>query len=277
MKFGIKGIARGEDANKTGELAAEAERLGYEYMLHTNHIGKSLYPLATMPYIAAKTTTFMLGSIYPIPRYIPSHLATFIANLDYLSNGRSLAGFGAGHGFDEFINYSPSPGVYPDAGLRVSQYEEGLRLIKKLWTSRGREVNFKGKYYKTFDAIIYPEPVQKPHPPIWQIGGGRRMLKIAAKYCNGWVGPVWGPLALTPEEFEAKVKTIKKYAKEYNRDISKFAFVCQGTQRGGDDAEMVESYRAVGAQYYHVGGPSSFNENIAWLKKFAQEVIPSFK
>jgi len=276
VKFGIKGIATGVDAHKTGELAEKAEKLGYDYIAHTNHIGKSLYPLATLPYMAAKTTTFMLGALYPVPRYIPSQLATWLANLDYLSNGRVIAIFGAGHGFDEFINYSPSQGVYPEASVRVSQYIEGLKLIKKMWTSRG-EVQFKGKYYTLKDAVLYPQPIQKPHPAIWQPGGKPLMLKIAAKYCDGWVGPIWGPLAITPEEFELNVKTIQRHGQKYNRDMSKFAFVCQGTQSGGDTAEMVEKYRAAGAQYYHIGGPDNFNEHANWLRKFAEEVIPSFK
>ena len=139
----------------------------------------------------------MLGALYPIPRYIPSHLATFIANLDYLSQSRALACFSTGHGHGEFLNYSPFPGVFPEVGMRVVQYEEGLRLILKLWTRHG-DVNFKGKYYSLLDVTIFPKPVKQPHPLIWHAGGGSRTLKIAAKYCDGVVNGVMleGGLAL---------------------------------------------------------------------------------
>ncbi|MEM2915545.1 MAG: LLM class flavin-dependent oxidoreductase, partial [Candidatus Bathyarchaeia archaeon] len=59
----------------------------------------------TLSYIAAKTRNIKIGTcVSPIPRWIPSQLAKVISIVDLLSNGRVIAGLGAGWFPGEFIN-----------------------------------------------------------------------------------------------------------------------------------------------------------------------------
>jgi hypothetical protein len=64
-------------------------------------------------------------------------------------------------------------------GVRVSRFEEALRLIKRLFTED--RVSFSGSYYSVQDLPGLPKPVQQPHPPIFIGSSGKRMLTFAAR------------------------------------------------------------------------------------------------
>ena len=278
MKFGVSGQVPPID------VAVEAEKLGYDGLFLADHPGMTMLETwIALAWVAGQTTKLRLGTtVTPVPAYVPMRLAKQISTVDMLSNGRTIAGFGAGHGWIDFRNFHPQ-GVYPRAKERVAQYVEGLKLILRLWTAPAEEeVHFEGKYYSLEDATLWPKPVQKPHPPIWQGGGGDYMLRIAAKYLNGWLGPTWGPLGISPEVYGAKVKKILAYGKRYNRDMSKFTFVVYGSV--ADSAEQIEKYRAAGSNYHIVTGRLAAGrpvrdppeEYIRLLQKFAKEIMPSF-
>ena len=57
--------------------------------------------------------------------------------------------------------------------------EEGLQVIKALW---GDEPVIPHRAYYTLAGLEgTPKPVQRPHPPILIGGGGKRMLRFAAR------------------------------------------------------------------------------------------------
>jgi len=291
MKFGI--VCMDGFNEKVGDIAVEAEELGYDSIWFADHIGTlgMRDPWTTLSYIAAKTTRLKLGSaVCPITRYNPGHLATMISNLDLLSNGRVVAGLGMGYQFYEFRNFT-NEGVYDPPNVRFEKYEEALRLLLKLWTTpHPYPVNFNGKYYSTMDAAVWPKCVQQPHPLIWQGGGRRKSLELTAKYFDGWFGPIFGTnAAYTAEIYEDKVKKIQKFAKEYNRDMSKFTFASWGTIYDAgipleeiygtpamgagmifkmDKVELIEQYKAAGCQCWLIASP--------FMQQFAKEIFPSF-
>jgi len=57
--------------------------------------------------------------------------------------------------------------------------EEAIAIIKGLF-SEG-QLTFSGKYYTIRELDGTPKPVQKPHPPMFIGGGGKRLLSIAAR------------------------------------------------------------------------------------------------
>ncbi len=68
---------------------------------------------------------------------------------------------------------------FDPAGVRISRMEEGLRVMKGLWSDG--EFSFSGQHYSITDLNGMPKPVQKPWPPLLIGGGGKRMLSIAAR------------------------------------------------------------------------------------------------
>ena len=277
MKFGIHGGQFMRDpVEKLVDAALEAERLGYDSFVVSDHTDNPHEAWTLLAYLARASTNIKLGtSATGVCRYVPSVLARRIAHVDVLSNGRARAGaLGTGYNWTEFRNFT-SDGVYPTRLERVEKCAEAIQLMIKLWTAATSEpqraVDFKGKYYSTIDAILAPKPVQKPHPPVWYAGTGNLALKtIVAKYCDGWQCPTYGWSGVPAlENYEAKMKRIQKYAKEYNRDMSKFTYAIISPE---SSAERIEKFRAVGCQYWIF-----FGGGFEGIQKFAKEVIPSFQ
>ena len=73
--------------------------------------------------------------------------------------------------------------------------EQSLEIIKRLWT----EEKVVGDYppYTMRGAVLYPKPVQKPHPPILIGGYVDAVLKRAATKGDGWLTYYY----YTPESF----------------------------------------------------------------------------
>jgi len=133
----------------------------------------------------------------------PSLTAKMAATLDIISNGRVILGIGAGWNESEHkaygISWNPSP------WSRIEQMMEGVEIIKRMWTEE--KPSYEGKYYKIKDAVCNPKPVQKPHPPIFIGGVGEKfMLRIVAKYANGWNTP---PLPV--EVYARKAEVLRKH------------------------------------------------------------------
>ena len=59
--------------------------------------------------------------------------------------------------------------------------EETIQVMMAMWTED--EAHFEGEHVRVAGAINRPEPLQKPHPPLWVAGGGeRRTLRLVARY-----------------------------------------------------------------------------------------------
>ena len=288
MKFGVmvSNSAAFLDFKRAIEVACKAEELGYDSFFISDHYMTPFSPdwyetyeaLAFLSYLAAKTNRIRLGTcVTPIPFRPPAMLAKIVSTIDVLSHGRIILGVGAGWVKGEFEAYSR----WDDGKVRVEKTEEGLRLIMKLWIEE--EVNFEGNYYRAKEAVLKPKPVQKPHPPLWFGAYREQMLRLTAKYGDGWIP--W--VRTTPEEYEEKARKIREYAKTLNREreITYACVIGQVTEKELkpilDDVpaitkwtETVEKYVKAGCRYivlwFH---PKAY---VRLMKKFYREVVPSF-
>ncbi len=126
---------------------------------------------------ADATTTLRVGSLVFDNDYRhPVVLAKEAATIDLLSDGRFELGVGAGWLVSD---YDQAGIPYESAGTRIERLEEAVQIIKKFFA--GGEFSFTGKHYTIKGIEGAPSPVQKPHPPLLLGGGGRRMLRLAAR------------------------------------------------------------------------------------------------
>src|SRR5207253_1882673 len=95
----------------------------------------------------------------------PVRVAEEMAMLDVMSGGRLIAGFPVGTSMDINYCYGQNPATVRD------KYREGHDLIMKAWASR-EPFPWNGKYTKLRYVNLWPQPIQKPHPPIWIPGLG---------------------------------------------------------------------------------------------------------
>ena len=143
---------------------------------------------SVLNYLAAKTERVRLGtSVLVLSMRNPIEVATQVAEMDQLSNGRVDFGIGVGWFVEEIeaLGYS-----FRERGARTN---EALAIFKALW-SEG-PATFHGRFYSFDEAHVGPKPVQRPHPPIHIGGSTDAALKRLAKY-----GDVWHPLKPTTEQ-----------------------------------------------------------------------------
>jgi alkanesulfonate monooxygenase SsuD/methylene tetrahydromethanopterin reductase-like flavin-dependent oxidoreductase (luciferase family) len=145
-------------------LMVEAEAMGFDCLLVQEHFfQRDGYAPSVPIFLTAlieRTSTVRIGSyIYILPLHHAAQLAQETAVLDHFSGGRLDVTVGAGHSPEEYLAWGYSPKTRP------SRMEEGLSVLKQAWTTR--PFSFHGRYYDLDDIGVWPEPCQKPHPPLW--------------------------------------------------------------------------------------------------------------
>src|SRR5271157_1038503 len=188
MEFGLQIL--GTDLQQLRDTAQAAEQLGYGLIVLPDHI---VYEQAGGVY-DPRTVSFdqmiALAVIFEATKKIrgghlvlcnlfrhPVITAQSLVTLDHLSGGRLVAGLGSGWTETEFkMTGIPFPPIAP----RLRMLDEALTCIRSLWTQE--QTTFDGEFYKLKEAILWPKPVQRPHPPILLGGSGRGLLRIAGKH-----------------------------------------------------------------------------------------------
>lgn len=163
----------------------------------------------TLSSLATLTKRIRLGAILVNLHRIPSITAKMLSTLDVISNGRIEFGLSAGWYENEIRSYGLH---FPKASVRVEMLEESIIVIKKM-LNENQAPSFEGRYYTIRDANCSPKPIQKPHPPLWIGGGGKRTLQLVAKYADGWNYGL-----CTYDEYLSKCFALKDYCKAVGRN-----------------------------------------------------------
>lgn len=176
-------------------VAQRAEAAGFDAVYVSDHLfldwgkyGGSSEPQgclecwATMSAVAAATTRVRIGSLALCNDFRPpALLAKMAASLDRLSGGRVDIGLGAGWYEPEYL----AAGIeFARPSIRIRRLGEAVEIVRRLL--EGEELHFDGAYYSVRGAIVRPEPIQQPHPPIWVGGKGDLLIATAARVADGW-------------------------------------------------------------------------------------------
>jgi luciferase family oxidoreductase group 1 len=146
------------------EMAQAAESLGFHNVWLAEHhfstYGYLSRPVQLATYIAAKTTRLRVGTaVIVVPLHHPLIVAEEIATLDLLAGGRVDVGLGRGYQHYEFERF----------GLELessrARWEEALDVI--LRALAGGPFTYEGKFFTIPETTIFPQPRQRPRPPIW--------------------------------------------------------------------------------------------------------------
>jgi alkanesulfonate monooxygenase SsuD/methylene tetrahydromethanopterin reductase-like flavin-dependent oxidoreductase (luciferase family) len=117
-------------------------------------------PSVILAAASQRTKKMLLGAAVSIlPMHNPLRIAEEFAMVDQLSNGRLC--FGAGRGMHP-IEYAVFGYEWSDAQKRLP---EALDIVMRAWS--GEEFEWQSENYKFRKLRVYPEPVQRPHPPIY--------------------------------------------------------------------------------------------------------------
>jgi alkanesulfonate monooxygenase SsuD/methylene tetrahydromethanopterin reductase-like flavin-dependent oxidoreductase (luciferase family) len=157
--------------NEYLDMLEYADQLGFDAVgvneHHQNAYGMMPSPNIMAAALARRTTNanlLILGN--SIALYNPPiRVAEEFAMLDVISGGRLIAGFPVGTSMDTNYCYGENP-----VTLR-EKYREANDLILKAWRER-EPFAWNGKYTKLRYVNLWPQPIQKPRPPIWVPGLG---------------------------------------------------------------------------------------------------------
>ena len=225
------------------DFARKAEALGFDYLGSGEHMmfhGPVPNSLIGLSVAAGATTKInLMSTVVLLPLYTPMVVAKMTAALDVASNGRYHMGIGIGGEFPKEFEACGVP-----VKQRGSRTNESLEIVTKLWTEK--KVAFDGRYTKFDGVTIDPQPVQKPHPPIWVAGRKEPAMRRAATYGDGWL-----PYMYTPEMLNESVEKINQLGKEAGRDMSNFRhglFIFASVYPDRDEARE-QAARALGKNY----------------------------
>jgi probable F420-dependent oxidoreductase len=227
--------------------AQAAEALGYDLIVLPDHLvlegperqfdpHSLAYDMIVIAAVLAEATKkIRIGHLVLCNLFRhPAITAQALMTLDRVSGGRLIAGLGTGWTETEF----QMTGIpFPPIAERLRMLDEALACIISLWTNE--RTTFAGEFYKFDDAILWPKPVQQPRPPIVVGGGGKGLLRIAAKYAD-YVNLIpdagkRGKISLenvkrmTDQSFREKADFVRQQAKRLGRNpdaihLSNFVF-----------------------------------------------------
>ena len=239
MDFGFSIPGRGPLATREGilALASRGEELGFACLGVPDHIvvprnidsrypysptgsfpgaasGDCVEQLSIMSYLAGITSKVkILASVMVIPHRNAVFAAKALASIDLLSNGRVIAGVGAGWMAEEFKAIgAPS---FADRGRVTDEY---LEAFKVLW--KQEEPVYQGNYVSFDDVTFLPRPVQQPHIPIWVGGESKAALRRTVTH-----GDAWYPVGSNPQfplnttaRYSQALEQLYSIADEHKRD-----------------------------------------------------------
>src|SRR5437667_512115 len=254
MKLGvIVSPAAGWSYTGICDLAQRAEKSGFASFWVSDHFfggpggtpdRNCLEAWTLLAALARDTTKIRLGVLVAAIQYRnPALQAKMAAGVDHISSGRLEFGVGAGWKEDEYRAYGYD---FPSPGDRVEQLRDGLEITRRLW--QDDRATYHGKHYRIDEAVCAPKPTQRPRPPIWIGGEGPRVMRLAARYADGFdLGKHGtGGADLTNEEIAAAFKELGSMEVAAKRAKALLHSHWSSSTLEGDGRSLVEKIRGYG-------------------------------
>lgn len=207
------------------DTARRAEALGLDSVWLSDHLFLDIAkyggsdrrefayePVAALAALARSVPRVRLGTLVFCEALRPaSVLAKAVASLDRLSGGRIDVGVGAGWYEPE---YEAIGMEFPAPGVRLHRMREAVQVLTGLLGESGGPFTFDGDFHATAGARNHPTAVQRPRPPVFVGGKGDRLLRLAARYADGW-NTCW---VWTPEQYAQRRAVLERECETIGRD-----------------------------------------------------------
>jgi len=285
MRLGvIVSPAAGFSYEEIRELAVKSEISGFSSFWVSDHFfggprgmpdRNCLEAWTLLAALARDTQRIRLGVLVAAVQYRnPALQAKIAAGVDHMSGGRLEFGVGAGWKEEEYRAFGYD---FPPPGERVDQLKEGLEITRRLW---GEErATYHGKHYRIDDAVCAPKPTQRPRPPIWVGGEGPRVMRLAARYADGFDLGKHGPggADLTNEEMAAAFNDLGSTERAAKREKPMLRSHWSSSTLEGDGTALVEKirgYAGAGLDQYLCGFPK--DRAAEMIERSRARLIPAF-
>ncbi len=238
MRYGA--VLPGGTATEQLELALLAEEAGWDgVFVWEAAYGPDAWSMLSA--MAVRTVRVRLGTLLtPLPWRRPWKVASQVATLDQLSDGRAILAVGIGA--TEMADTGEVTGLRD----RAEMLDEGIDLIRALWDGG---TSYHGRHYAYETGLpdlgTAARPVQR-RIPIWVVGvwpapkSMRRTLR-----CDGVI-PQYGPLGHEPDPADARA--VRAWLSEHGAADS-FDVIADGETPAADP----DAAAATAASWAHAG------------------------
>jgi alkanesulfonate monooxygenase SsuD/methylene tetrahydromethanopterin reductase-like flavin-dependent oxidoreductase (luciferase family) len=163
------------------EQVALADSLGFDYVWAVEHHFLEEYSHSSAPevFLAAasqRTSRIRIGHgivQLPVGFNHPARVAERIATLDLVSDGR--VEFGTGESSSE----AELGGFGVDRATKRAQWHEALDVVTRLLVEEPF-AGYDGEFVHMPPRNLVPNPLQRPHPPLWVACSRRETIHLAA-------------------------------------------------------------------------------------------------
>ncbi len=169
LELGITPWRMELDARELSAQAVQAEAWGYRsFFLPESHFVKNAAipdPLLLLATVAAQTQSLKLGTTsWLLPIRQPLLAAEQAASLDHLCGGRLVLGLGRGYqrGMLEAFGVNSAD--------KRDRFDAVLAAMRAAWGGEPVE-----------GQLVYPRPLQTPHPPLWVAAFGPKAIGQAGR------------------------------------------------------------------------------------------------
>jgi alkanesulfonate monooxygenase SsuD/methylene tetrahydromethanopterin reductase-like flavin-dependent oxidoreductase (luciferase family) len=234
---------------------------GFSMGEHYNIPGlQRLHQIAALARLCAEAKHCEVGTaVTLIGLRHPVTVATDLASLDVINNGKSFIAFGLGYRDEELNAFGLTK------AQRFNRFVEGIEIVKRLLTED--HVSYEGKEFQIKDVTLDPKPLQKPRPPIWIAANSDVAVERAAKIGDGWM---IGPHSAI-EELDRQVKILRNSWTEARKPgrpdlpIIRETFVAKNRQEAIAKAQpcLEQLYRSIYIKWKQNEAMSDPNE-LSW-------------
>lgn len=274
MRFGLDIGQQRLEFDEVVDRTRFAETLGFDGAWGFDHFvpmygegpGNCFEGMTTLAALALATTRIRLFLLVTGVTYRhPSLLAAQAMTVDHASHGRLELAMGAAWYAPEHRQLGME---FPSTGVRFDWLEDQLEIFKRLFT--GDVVSYQGHRFNLENAQMRPVPVQRPHPPIWIGGSGRRRtLPLVARYADVWhTGP--GP------EYADLSAEVDRQCQAIGRDPASL-LRASSLSLSPDSVDEIEPnlrrLQDLGVGYVTCGWPGQGRPRI---EEFATRIMPRF-
>ena len=204
------------------EYAVRAEELGFDSVWVEDRLLHSrvevLESITTLTFVASRTKRIRLGtSVLLVNLRNPLVLARTLSSLDYLSNGRVIAGVSLGGRPEEYL----AAGV--EMKSRVTRFIETLEVMRSIWGHESGADSL--RFFQAPGEDALPGSEQR-RIPLWIGGMAAPVLERVATLGDGWLASS----TTTADEFALGWAKIKELAGKLGRDAevltpAKFTYI----------------------------------------------------
>jgi probable F420-dependent oxidoreductase len=190
-------------------------------------------PFVTLTAAALATKKLKVGTgVCLIAQRDPIQTAKLVASIDQVSGGRFLFGVGDGWNQDEMEDH----GTVFETRHKLAR--ERAEAMKAIWTQTKPE--YHGEFVNFGPMMVWPKPVQKPHPPVIVGGAFPYSARRAVRYGNGWI-----PHASrgTYAEIADMMPRFRQIATEAGRDPDSIQTTVWGPKQ---DEDLMRRYEDLG-------------------------------